>query len=42
MDEEEDLWCYYSGMPSPMSYMRCDECEEYLIECTCKEILDVK
>ena len=28
MDEEEDdLWCYYSGMPSPMDYMKCDETE---------------
>ena len=32
---EDDLWCHYSGMPSPMSYMRCDKCDEVL--CKCKE-----
>jgi thymidylate synthase len=35
--DEDDLWCNYSGMPSPMSYMRCDECDEILYECKCKE-----
>jgi hypothetical protein len=35
--DENDLWCNYSGMPSPMSYIRCDECDEILYECKCKE-----
>ena len=38
-EEEDDLWCHYSGMPSPMSYMRCDE---FLVDCKCKEKLDGK
>ena len=42
MDEEEDLWCHYSGMPSPMAYMKCDECEELLVDCKCKEKSDGK
>jgi len=37
MNEEDNLWCNYSGMPSPMSYMRCDKCDEVLYECKCKE-----
>jgi len=37
MNEEDNLWCNYSGMPSPMSYMRCDKCDEVLCECKCKE-----
>ena len=37
MNEEKDLWCNYSGMPSPMSYMRCDKCDEVTSECKCKE-----
>ena len=37
MNEEKDLWCNYSGMPSPMSYMRCDKCDEVQYECKCKE-----
>jgi hypothetical protein len=35
--DEDDLWCNYSGMPSPISYIRCDECNEILYECKCKE-----
>jgi hypothetical protein len=37
MNEEKDLWGNYSGMPSPMSYMRCDKCDEVQSECKCKE-----
>jgi thymidylate synthase len=37
MNEEDNLWCNYSGMPSPMSYMRCDKCDEVQSECKCKE-----
>jgi hypothetical protein len=37
MNEEDNLWCNYSGMPSPMSYMRCNKCDEVLYECKCKE-----
>jgi hypothetical protein len=36
-EDEDNLWCNYSGMPSPMSYMRCDKCDEVLCECKCKE-----
>jgi len=36
-EEESDLWCYYSGMPSPMSYVKCEECGERFGECTCSE-----
>jgi len=39
MDMADDLWCNYSGMPSPMSYMRCDKCDEVQSECKCKEQL---
>ena len=36
MDEEEDdLWCYYSGMPSPTAYVKCDVCGELLVDCIC-------
>ena len=35
--DEDDLWCNYSGMPSTMSYMRCDKCDEVSSECKCKE-----
>lgn len=31
----DDLWCEYSGMPSPMSYVRCDKCKELVNECKC-------
>lgn len=37
MMNKDDLWCNYSDMPSPMSYMRCDECDELLYGCKCKE-----
>ena len=37
MEEEDDQWCYYSGMPSPMAYVKCDECGELLDECECDE-----
>ena len=35
--EEDDKWCYYSGMPSPMAYMVCDECKEGSDKCLCKQ-----
>jgi len=38
--KEDNLWCYYSGMPSPMSYMICNECEETSDECLCEENLE--
>lgn len=31
---EDDQWCYYSGMPSPMAYVKCGELLE---ECECDE-----
>jgi hypothetical protein len=38
--KEDNLWCYYSGMPSPASYMICGECKETLDECLCEENLE--
>ena len=37
---EDDQWCYYSGMPSPMAYVKCDECGELLDECECENKLE--
>ena len=34
---EDNLWCHYSGMPSPMAYMECEDCGEMLSECECIE-----
>jgi hypothetical protein len=31
----DDLWCEYSGMPSPMAYVRCNKCKEFVNECKC-------
>jgi hypothetical protein len=37
MEDEENLWCNYSEMPSPTAYMKCDECKEYVSDCICDE-----
>lgn len=48
---DDNLWCHYSGMPSPKSYMKCEDCGDSMDECTCivdtvdlpsKKIVDVK
>jgi len=31
----DELWCEYSGMPSPMAYMDCEKCKELVNNCTC-------
>ena len=32
---KDELWCEYSGMPSPMAYMECDKCKELVNDCKC-------
>jgi hypothetical protein len=37
LNEQEDLWCYYSNMPSPLSYINCESCGNSLVDCKCKK-----
>lgn len=37
IEEEDDLWCHYSNMLSPMAYVKCDECGELKSVCECEE-----
>lgn len=36
-EEDDDLWCYYSNMLSPMAYVKCDECGELKSVCECED-----
>lgn len=37
IEEEDDLWCHYSNMLSPMAYVKCDECGELKSVCECED-----
>jgi hypothetical protein len=37
IEEEDELWCHYSNMLSPMAYVKCEECGELKSVCECEE-----
>lgn len=37
IEEEDNLWCQYSNMLSPMAYVKCEECDELKSVCECEE-----